>query len=135
MAKKLGIQNPKSDDLELVNELLSLMEVHQLDFTNTFYVLTTQQYDALSIPLVQRTLWLERWQNRIVEDGTMEDAIRIMKQSNPVVIPRNHLVDEALIQASFEHDTQLFNTLLELYQDPFNYDKELLEIYKKEKGL
>jgi len=130
MAKKLGIQNPKSDDLELVNELLSLMEVHQLDFTNTFYVLTTQQYDALSIPLVQRTLWLERWQNRIVEDGTMEDAIRIMKQSNPVVIPRNHLVDEALIQASFEHDAQLFYTLLELYQDPFNYDKELLEIYR-----
>ena len=37
---------------------------------------------------------------------------------------------EQLIQASFEHDTQLFNTLLELYQDPFNYDKELLEIYR-----
>jgi len=131
MGKKLGLDNPKVEDITLINELLNLMETHQADFTNTFYNLTIGKYEDISIPLVERTMWIEKWTNRIQENKVLDDAITIMKESNPIVIPRNHVVEEALIQASFENNDTVFKELLELYKDPFNYEVKVPTLYCK----
>jgi uncharacterized protein YdiU (UPF0061 family) len=48
-----------------------------------------------------------------------------MYTANPVFIPRNHLVEEAL-QAAAEHsDFAPFNTLADLLVKPFAYDSAL----------
>jgi len=48
-----------------------------------------------------------------------------MKTSNPVVIARNHIVEEALIKASNDDDYLLFDELLKTLRDPFNYEIDI----------
>ena len=55
-----------------------------------------------------------------------------MKSSNPVVIPRNHLVEDALAAAS-EGELKLYLNLLDAVKDPYK-DKEGLEYFKYYSG-
>ena len=48
-----------------------------------------------------------------------------MYTANPVFIPRNHLVEEALQAAAGEGDFGPFNTLVDVLARPFTYDPEL----------
>ena len=62
--------------------------------------------------------WLERWgdlQNG-VESSQLASRIR---SANPLYIPRNHLVEEALAAASDYGDLAPFESLLEVVQHPF----------------
>lgn len=124
MTKKLGIVQPNNDDIKLVGELLEMMNNAQADFTNTFATLTKGDFTALPFTMVERTLWIEKWLNRILQEGTLLEAQERMRKVNPVIIPRNHMVEEALIQAAFEQNDTLYRQLLEYLQDPYNYEKD-----------
>ncbi len=56
-------------------------------------------------------------QDRIALDGS-KAAREMMRNSNPNVIPRNHLVEEAL-EAAGGGDYTLFNRLCEIVSDPY----------------
>ena len=56
-----------------------------------------------------------------------------MQKSNPVIIPRNLLVEEALEKASNEDDYLLFNELLEYLGESYNYKKPIPEKFTKPK--
>ena len=49
-----------------------------------------------------------------------------MKRANPAIVPRNHLVESALLQATEKTSLSEFHHLLELTQAPFSYSKEQL---------
>jgi uncharacterized protein YdiU (UPF0061 family) len=63
---------------------------------------------------------LERWA-RLKPDAGLMDSV------NPVYIPRNHLVEEALAAAT-EGDMGPFNRLLEVVMSPFE-ERQGLERY------
>ena len=68
--------------------------------------------------------WLERWsvvQNDI-EPNQLASTIRA---TNPLYIPRNHLVEEALRAASDEGDLSLFETLLGVVRIPYDENPAL----------
>lgn len=44
-----------------------------------------------------------------------------MENNNPTVIPRNHIVEEALDLATRENDYSAMKTLLESILNPFDY--------------
>ena len=52
-----------------------------------------------------------------------------MRKNNPVVIPRNHLVDDAIKKAA-NGNTDHFNRLLKIYSAPYQYEKGLEEFMK-----
>jgi uncharacterized protein YdiU (UPF0061 family) len=68
--------------------------------------------------------WLQRWRQRCAADdavsGTVprERAAR-MRRVNPIVIPRNHLVEKALAAASENDDLASFEGLLAAVRMPF----------------
>lgn len=123
MANKLGIDNPTPEDDDLINDWLQLMQTYQADYTNSFVALTLGQYDQLPFPMVEWTLWRDKWDKRVGSDKTQ--AIERMQRSNPVLIPRNHVVKQAVDQADFEQDTTLFHQLVQLYQNPYDYRTKL----------
>jgi uncharacterized protein YdiU (UPF0061 family) len=127
MSKKIGITNPELKDAEMIKELLGIMEMHQLDFTNTFRYLS--EFNFNNIPINNSPLfkdWVEQWQNRLKHLGISKNiATKVMKTSNPVVIARNHIVEEALIKASNDDDYLLFDELLKTLRDPFNYEIDI----------
>jgi uncharacterized protein YdiU (UPF0061 family) len=115
MYQKLGIVKPEESDKELVNEILEMLEKHKVDYTNFFYHLrfgtkgeeTIYTNDAF-------TTWHEKWEARL--EGAASYAL--MDANNPIVIPRNHLVEEAL-DAYVKGDASIFNNLLEQLQQPY----------------
>ncbi len=124
MLNKLGIENKKPEDYALVDELLQLMQTQQLDYTNTFSALLFE-IDFEENPLHKPELkaWLEKWRHRISENSNgFQTAKSIMQQYNPVFIPRNHLVEDALNKA-VNGDFSLYNSLLSVLKTPYSYNE------------
>ncbi len=131
MDLKIGILKPKARDKELIQELLDLMELHGEDFTNTFRKLSLSKSSKIILNNSKGfTKWIVKWQRRLIEDNvSIEDATKIMKKHNPVIIPRNSIIEEALIKASKEDDFSMFNELLNSLYEPFNYGYNHKEKY------
>ena len=48
-----------------------------------------------------------------------------MKENNPIVIPRNHKVEEALNEANLKNFSPIIK-LLEVLKDPFSEQKDII---------
>jgi serine/tyrosine/threonine adenylyltransferase len=108
---KLGLQTHQDGDAQLVNDLLVWMKDNKADFTNTFRTLSTTD-----VPQVWRARWQARQQ---LESITIAEQRELMNAVNPVVIPRNHRVEEALAAAEIQGDLAPFNKLLAVLQQPY----------------
>jgi uncharacterized protein YdiU (UPF0061 family) len=132
MRLKLGLAGEHEDDLALATDFLATMQGQQVDFTQAFRGLATAldggeqgeadlraQYDD-AVPLDQ---WLPRWRKRLALDDAgapeLEQRVASMRAVNPVYIPRNHLVEDALNMAVQKGDMAPFMRLLSLLQTPF----------------
>ncbi|MEX2488920.1 MAG: protein adenylyltransferase SelO family protein, partial [Pseudomonadales bacterium] len=122
MLKKLGIVNWQADDEDLLHDLLELMKQSGADFTLTFRQLTdiaagTAASDALSESFHP---WLGRWQARLeAENEPLEQRAAFMRTVNPLYIPRNHLVEEAIEAAVNNNDFEPFHALMQVLSHPF----------------
>ncbi|RKQ15281.1 protein adenylyltransferase SelO [Ureibacillus endophyticus] len=130
MRSKLGLFNEEEQDKELINELLDLMHKHRADYTNTFRGLTIG--DMTDTPLSNKEEfknWLEKWQARLSRQEQTKDEVRqLMESWNPVVIPRNHRVEEAL-EAAVNGDYSVMEKLLKVLANPYDYTSELTKEY------
>jgi uncharacterized protein YdiU (UPF0061 family) len=65
-------------------------------------------------------LWAEAWRRRIDRQaGGSSFALKQMRRANPVFIPRNHLVEEALSLAEHEDDWSSWEQLISVLQAPY----------------
>ncbi len=99
------------------------MEQHEADFTNTFRYLTINQFENISFyHTTEFQKWFQNWTRQLgYRSLNTSERLKLMEQHNPNIIPRNHLVEEALLNASKQNDYQLFNQLLTKLKNPFNY--------------
>ena len=126
MRAKLGLATSHPDDEALVQEFLDLLERSRCDFTLAFRRLGELAGGAATLqPLFDFpesfTPWLARWRERCAQEPS-GDARRHeqMLATNPALIPRNHLVEEA-IAAAYDNDFSLFHRLTERLTRPFDY--------------
>lgn len=122
MSLKLGIKNPTEEDKIVVDELLNIMKKYKSDFTNTFSLLTQNKFESINFYNTSDWIeWFKKWTRALGYRRTdTAERINIMKQSNPIIIPRNSIVEEALINASTNNDYTLYNDLLYKLKNPFN---------------
>jgi uncharacterized protein YdiU (UPF0061 family) len=123
---KLGLRTEDEGDAALASDWLDLMEAQQLDFTLAWRRLAdvAEGRDAsLRDELVDRAAgdaWLARWKARCeAEGGDAGERARAMRAANPLVIPRNHRVEEALDAASERDDLGPFEALLAALRRPY----------------
>ena len=126
--KKIGIVTSQDGDLELFESLLNIMQDTQADFTSTFVALGhSLEHDASHLRIIAAPAfrsWRTRWQHRLdQESGSHEDAAARMKLVNPVIIPRNHLVEEALKEAE-SGNLDTVQRLLDVLNNPFTETAE-----------
>ena len=120
MRNKIGLLNEEKQDEVLINDLLNLMQKQHSDYTNTFLALTFEPTG-----LIQFREWYGRWQDRLHrQQETTEEVFQVMKRSNPVVIPRNHLVEEALKAAVDHKDITVMERLLKALENPYAHSRE-----------
>ncbi|MEY3429445.1 MAG: hypothetical protein RI930_272 [Pseudomonadota bacterium] len=120
MKKKLGLITDEADDVILIQELLDTMEKNNLDYTNTFR-------DLMNDKINNETLknFHAKWKIRIDKQNRSHDEVlTLMKNVNPVVIPRNHKVEESLKEAHKGNLVSL-NNLLNALKDPYTERSDL----------
>jgi uncharacterized protein YdiU (UPF0061 family) len=114
-AAKVGISNPRPEDVDLINELLSLMQTDGSDFTNTFRALGTDQVRDHFTNRDAFDTWAENWRSRIKDEP---DPQAVMQAANPAVIPRNHRIEQ-MIEAAVAGDMAPFERLMTALATPF----------------
>lgn len=125
MRAKLGIFNEEAQDEELVSKLLNIMHKYNADYTNTFVNLTFTKEEATEMYNSEDfKSWYTLWQDRLTrQQETKEKSHKLMKSSNPVVIPRNHRVEEAL-EAANNGDLNVMEKLMNVLLKPFEHSKD-----------
>jgi uncharacterized protein YdiU (UPF0061 family) len=123
MLAKIGLDDSKADNIELVSQLCSIMETYQLDYTNTFRHLTYHHsLDSKIDGNLESVEWMKKWKEKTHDsEGIIPQSKKWMMDNNPVLIPRNHLVEQAIKQAA-DGDISLFSTYCEMIKNPYqNY--------------
>lgn len=119
MKAKLGVPGASTEQAgPLVQDLLAHLQQSQVDYTSFFRRLAmaargdSEPVRGEFIDLAAFDVWLERWR-ALGPDHEGMDRV------NPVYIPRNHLVEEALTAAT-GGDLAPLDGLLDAIQSPFD---------------
>lgn len=129
MRAKLGLFHEEQQDGALVEGLLKIMEQYQADYTNTFRALTFDMTEEIVLfETSEFAEWKEQWQARLErQQESLAEAQKLMRSSNPAVIPRNHRVEAALDAAVQQGDYTVMQQLLAVLADPFAHSPEQVE--------
>jgi uncharacterized protein YdiU (UPF0061 family) len=110
-------------------DLLDCMADGNVDFTNTFrYLANTIDDSPNNDPDVRAQFtdpakfdrWIVRWIKRLnMETRPLDAVAEKMRDINPAVIARNHLVESAIRAAEDNADFMPFNDLLDEVVQPF----------------
>ena len=128
MCKKLGLLGEDVKDEKLIIDLLTWMHKKKADYTNIFCFLMNQNFKEKKIYNDESFLyWKKQWQDRLKINGnSSEESLKLMRSSNPLVIPRNHKVEEALDSAN-NGDLNPTKNLLKILEKPYEDKKEINE--------
>ena len=121
MKNKLGLINDIPNDEKLIFKFLNWMEKNRVDYTNTFLCLMNSQnnnnahYKSKDF----QNIYAE-WKNRIGKNKCSEkEVIKIMASNNPYYIPRNHIVEKCLYEATINNNMKDFHSIIQLYKNPY----------------
>ena len=126
MGAKLGLTAPAETDRPLILDFLTVLHKAGIDFTSGFAALETFVAEKGSI--VSHTVfegaedfepWLEKWRNRLEAEGKSNAIRDRLRRANPVYIPRNHLVEEAIREAEHSGKFEPMEKLLQAVSKPF----------------
>jgi uncharacterized protein YdiU (UPF0061 family) len=149
---KLGLAGPPdlreresadddSADAALADDWLALLHAERVDFTLGWRRLADAAAGdeaplrALFADPSAPDAWLARWQARCAGESVANSAqqglhtagierANAMRRVNPIVIARNHRVEEALTAASDRGDLAPFERLLDALRQPFDESRE-----------
>jgi len=121
MRAKLGLPDGLAEGVAspLVDELLTLLHTSHVDYTSFFRALgaaargDTEPTRGLFLDHEKFDAWAERWR-------ALSPDAEVMDRVNPVYIPRNHLVEEALAAATggdLDPLKRLLNAVATPYQE------------------
>ena len=124
MRKKLGLFGEKNKDENLINQLLSWMSQNNADYTNTFCYLMKEEFvKDKSFQNSSFKKWYKEWRNRIKQNKKPDNlSLNLMRFTNPLVIPRNHKVEETL-DAANKNDLIPLHNLLKVLKKPYERPK------------
>ena len=114
MAAKLGLAAP---DRDLAEDVLELMRLQKVDFTRFFRALSAGTARTLFTEPEPFDAWAARREVLLPADRAAVAAA--MDRVNPVYIPRNHRVEEALAKAA-TGDMGPFHQLVDAVSRPFD---------------
>lgn len=125
MRAKLGLSHPHKDDERLIDSLFGELEQHGVDFTSFFRALAQllrgdgAMLQALLPDAEAMAPWIADWWAQLEREAIAPlERADAMDAVNPLYIPRNHLVEAALVAAE-AGDMAPWKELLEVVQNPY----------------
>ena len=129
MRDKLGLFGEDKNDQTLINKLLEWMKNNNADYTNTFCHLMDGEFDDEIYKNDDFKGWTNEWQKRIKLNNSSDKHLELMKKTNPLVIPRNQKVEEALADAD-KGNLETMNKLLKVLSNPYSDQENIIEFQK-----
>ena len=128
MRDKLGLIGKNEKDKFLILDLLTWMHQKKVDYTNTFCHLMNEKIQEDRIYENEDFQnWKKRWNERLkTYNNSPEKCLKLMKNVNPLIIPRNHKVEEALKEAE-KGNLKLVIKLLEILKKPYTRQKNIFD--------
>ncbi len=127
--QKFGFEKSNSESKQFIKNFMQVMEHEHLDFTNTFRSLSFPEKRPAQLGAL-----MDNWSHILQEQNlSMAKTQSKLKKINPQIIPRNHIVENALAQA-YQNNLEEYEKLYELIQNPFeekNIDSKYLTPPKK----
>ncbi len=126
MRNKLGLLGEDNKDKFLIVDLLTWMHQNKVDYTNTFcHLMNLKDYDDDIYKDNSFQNWKRNWQERLkLNNNTPENYTKLMRGVNPLVIPRNHKIEDSLEKAN-ENNLEPFNKLLEILKEPYEQQENI----------
>ncbi len=118
---KFGLSNNVSP--ELIEQGLAILEKQNIDYTLFFRELSWGEDDAVA-NLFEDTQAIHQWLSDWNKSAPNTQAMRC---TNPVLIPRNHQIEQAL-QAAYQGDYAPFRRLSRALESPFEIQKEFSDL-------
>ena len=134
ISEKLGLFENLQENRELIEKFLTIMFEQKTDFTLTFRKLSesleNQEKKMNFFSLFKNekliTNWHNNWMERLKKEKSSKEKIsNKMKNKNPLVIPRNHLVEKAINKAVEKCDFSMVNDLVKVLKKPFEANKKV----------
>ena len=127
MRDKLGLFGMDEKDKFLILDLLTWMHQKKIDYTNTFCHLMNENIkEDKDYEDEDFKNWKKRWNERLkTNNNTPEKSLKLMRSANPIVIPRNHKVEEAL-EAAEKNNFKPITRLVEILKDPYSQQKNII---------
>ena len=121
MRDKLGIFGEDQNDKKMINDLLDWMKKNKVDYTNTFCkLMNVNNTDNKIYQDSTFVNWLKIWRKRtLINNNSKDKSLKLMKNTNPIIIPRNHKVEEALSAANKENFEKV-KDLIKILKNPYD---------------
>ena len=131
MRKKLGLVDKENEDENIINSLLLWMESNDADFTNTFVDLINERnLDHAIYKSQEFKNWFKIYKKRkLSQNFSKSKSFRLMKESNPLVIPRNNIVEDVLESAD-QGDLSPLKKFLKVLENPYDNNIKIPSYYK-----
>ena len=127
MRSKIGLADEDEKDKFLILDLLTWMHKNKVDYTNTFcHLMNFQTQNDIVYENNEFSDWKKRWQERLSQNSSSEKYINLMRSVNPIVIPRNHIVEDALKKAN-QGNFEPINNFLKILSSPYTDQKHITE--------
>ena len=128
MRDKLGLFGKNINDQILIMELLTWMHKNKADYTNTFCFLMDEKFSDNKIYNDENFLiWKVKWESRLkLNNNSQEKYLKLMHSVNPIIIPRNHRVEEAL-NAANNGDLEIMNRLFAVLKKPYENQNSIID--------
>ena len=126
MRDKLGLISSDEKDKYLILDLLTWMHQNKVDYTNTFcYLMNFKIQDDNIYESKDFINWKKRWQERSLRyDNSGEKHKNLMRNANPLLIPRNHIVESTLKEAIQGNLEPLIN-FLKVLNNPYTNQNDI----------
>ena len=125
MKGKLGLISNEIEDDKLMKDLFQLMFENEADYTNTFVYLMNGSVPQEKLIKDKNFIeWKNKWNSRLSRNQDIIKAKELMTKNNPIIIPRNHLIESALSKAE-QGNLDEFNKLILALKDPYQDNEQL----------
>ena len=120
MRDKLGLFGVDNKDKSLIIDLLTWMHQKKIDYTNTFcHLMNFEIENNQDFQESDFQNWKKKWLERLkINNNNPEKYMKLMRSVNPLFIPRNHKVEEALNEAN-KNNLEPVNQILKILNKPY----------------
>ena len=113
MKSKIGINQNHAKDKDLILELLDLMQVFKLDYTNTFIEIENDNFKKFD--------FMHEWIAKLNLRKQLNKNDKEVKFSNPKIIPRNHILENVLNECKNGNYKNL-SRFISILKNPYSSD-------------